>query len=103
MKSIVVLLLTTTVLFTSSNYYGESTAPVILSGAIIKASHVEPVQKKYKRSQCPVCKGKGWYISGDGIEKVNCGYCEPDKKDGEILPEQQKSIQQKPRTIIHRK
>jgi hypothetical protein len=23
-----------------------------------------------------VCKGKGWYISGDGIKKVDCGYCE---------------------------
>ena len=37
------------------------------------------VEKKYKRKDCPVCKGKGFYISGDGISKVDCGYCEAEK------------------------
>lgn len=60
-----------------SSYYGSTTAPVVLSGAIIKAKSVEST-KKYKRKDCPVCKGKGWYVSGDGIKKVDCGYCEPD-------------------------
>ena len=32
-----------------------------------------------RRMDCPVCKGKGWYISGDGIEKIECQYCEPSK------------------------
>ena len=67
-------------LFTQSNYYGSTTAPVILAGGIIKAKHSEEVAVKYKRKDCPVCKGKGWYISGDGIQKVDCGYCEPIKE-----------------------
>ena len=37
--------------------------------------------EKYKRKDCPVCKGKGWYISGDGIAKVDCGYCEEEPKE----------------------
>ena len=61
-----------------SSYYGSTTAVVTLSGAIIKAKSVENT-KKYKRKDCPVCKGKGWYISGDKIQKVDCGYCEPDE------------------------
>jgi DnaJ-class molecular chaperone len=64
--------------FGSYGYKGSTTASVVLTGSIIKTKHVDIVQK-YKRKDCPVCKGKGWYISGDGIEKVNCGYCEPDK------------------------
>jgi hypothetical protein len=60
-----------------SSYYGSTTAAVTLAGAIIKAKSVDNV-KKYKRKDCPVCKGKGWYISGDSIKKVECGYCEPD-------------------------
>ena len=70
-------------LFFSQSYYGSSIAPVVVAGGIIKAKHVEPVQKKYKRKDCPVCKGKGWYISGDSIKKVECGYCEPDNGDAE--------------------
>jgi hypothetical protein len=31
------------------------------------------------RSDCPVCKGKGWYMSGDNILKIECTYCEVDK------------------------
>ena len=77
MKSFSILLLSTLVLFGSNKYYGSSTAPVVLAGAIIKAQHSETT-KKYKRSQCPVCKGKGWYLSGDKIKKVDCGYCEPE-------------------------
>jgi len=66
-----------TMLFGSS-YYGSTIAVVTLSGAIIKAKSVENT-KKYKRKDCPVCKGKGWYISGDRIKKVDCGYCEPEE------------------------
>jgi hypothetical protein len=66
-------------LFSQSNYYGSTTAPVTLVGGIIKAKHVQEVSQKHKRKDCPVCKGKGWYTSGDGILKIECTYCEPDK------------------------
>lgn len=79
--------LSISVLFGSSNYYGSTTAPVVIAGAIIKTSHIDTSQK-YKRSDCPICKGKGWYMSGDGISKVECGYCEPDKDKaaGQTVP-----------------
>lgn len=62
----------------SQNYYGSTTAPVTMAGGIIKAKNILNIEKKYKRKDCPVCKGKGWYLSGDSIKKVECGYCEPD-------------------------
>jgi len=65
--------------FSSTGYYGSTTAPVTLAGAIIKAKHPHDVQVKYKRKDCPVCKGKGWYMSGDNIKKIDCTYCEPEK------------------------
>lgn len=49
---------------------------VTFIGAKIKASHMN-IEKKYPRKDCPVCEGKGWYISGDKLKKVDCGYCEP--------------------------
>lgn len=52
-------------------------AACALAGGMMKSSHVDP-NKKYKRKDCPVCKGKGWYMSGDGIEKIECQYCEPE-------------------------
>ena len=60
----------------SANNY-STTSTVTLAGAIVKASQSETVAEKYKRKDCPVCKGKGWYLSGDGIAKINCQYCEP--------------------------
>lgn len=81
----------------SGIYKGSTTACVTLAGAIIKAKHTDIITK-YKRSQCPVCKGKGWYISGDGIAKVDCGYCEPDKKDS---PEP--VVESPPKTIIRKR
>lgn len=67
------------ILFSSYGYNGSTTAVVTVVGGVIKAKHSETV-KKYKRKDCPVCKGKGWYISGDDIQKVPCGYCEPEEK-----------------------
>lgn len=58
-------------------YDGSAKAAVTLAGGIIKAQHTEN-NTKYKRKNCPVCKGKGYYISGDKISKVDCGYCEPE-------------------------
>lgn len=74
------------------SYSGSTTAAVNLAAGIIKAQHVDIV-KKYKRSECPVCKGKGWYISGDDISKVPCGYCEPDK--GDVAPKKPLIIRRK--------
>lgn len=56
----------------------STTAVVTLVGAVIKSSQSDVEVAKYKRKDCPVCKGKGWYISGDKISKVDCGYCEPE-------------------------
>lgn len=80
MKSIIYLFLITSILFASSQYDGSSTAPVILAGAVIKSLNNEP-EKKYPRKNCPVCKGAGKYLSGDGIKMVDCGYCIPDKEN----------------------
>lgn len=59
----------------------STTSVVALTGAQILSQQQEQPVKKYKRKDCPVCKGKGWYISGDGIAKVSCGYCEPENKE----------------------
>lgn len=61
--------------YSPTNY--STTAVIVLVGAKIKASHQEDIVVKYKRQDCPVCKGKGWYMSGDGIKKIECTYCEP--------------------------
>lgn len=78
MNKLLALLLISS-LFLSTNTTSTTLPAVVLAGGIIKAKHVEVI-KKYKRKNCPVCKGKGWYISGDDISKVNCGYCEPETK-----------------------
>lgn len=62
-----------------ANFQPSSTSAVSLVGGVIKARHSIDQEAKYPRKDCPVCEGKGWYISGDGIEKVNCGYCEEEK------------------------
>lgn len=72
------ILLMTSILFAGQKYSGSTTAAVVVAGGIVKAKHIE-TNKKYKRKDCPVCKGKGWYMSGDNITKVDCGYCEPEK------------------------
>lgn len=72
---------------TTNKYHGSTTAPVVLAGAILKAKHLDASNKKYKRKDCPVCKGNGWYISGDGIKKIDCNYCEPDTES--LQPEKQ--------------
>jgi len=81
MKKIALLILVVTSTATTLNISNISpTAGVCLSGAIISSEKDSPVAK-YKRKDCPVCKGKGWYISGDGIAKVDCGYCEPEVEE----------------------
>jgi hypothetical protein len=86
MNKLFVGLFCISLLFTQSHYYGSTTAPVTLAGGIIKAKHVQEVTQKYKRKDCPVCKGKGWYMSGDGILKIDCTHCEGEKGKISIGP-----------------
>ena len=108
MNNTICLLLVATVLFGSSPYKGSTTSAVILAGGIIKSTHIEMPDKKYERKNCPVCKGTGKYLSGDGIKMVDCGYCEPGKKEMPNTPKvqpntsiPQKTIIQHPPVIIH--
>lgn len=78
-KLILTILLSSTICI---NYVAEIKMPptkacVTIIGGIIKTQN-DNINKKYPRKNCPVCKGKGWYISGDGIKKIDCGYCEPE-------------------------
>jgi hypothetical protein len=95
------LLLVSTILFGSSPYKGSTTAAVVLAGGIIKSTHIEMPDKKYERKNCPVCKGTGKYLSGDGIKMVDCGYCEPEKKDGEQQEKTPSKVIQHPPVIIN--
>ncbi len=76
-KLLVLSLICSLGFFATQNYNGSTLAPVVLAGSVIKSAHKDG-DKKYPRKNCPICKGKGWYISGDGIKKVDCGYCEPE-------------------------
>ena len=77
------LFATSLVIASDYGYKGSTTAAVNLVGGIIKSQHID-TEKKYPRKDCPVCKGTGKYLSGDGIKMVDCGYCEPDKKDATL-------------------
>ena len=72
------IILIGTILVAGSRYEGSTAAAVALSGGVIKTTHIDPASKKYKRKDCPVCKGTGKYLSGDSIKMVDCGYCEPE-------------------------
>lgn len=79
MKTIVILCMVFCMAITNNyGFANDSLAAAALAGGVIKAKNIDVV-KKYKRKDCPVCKGKGWYISGDDITKVPCGYCEEEK------------------------
>jgi hypothetical protein len=103
LKNNITILLIFSVLFSGTVCLAnDSLAAVALAGGVIKAKNIENV-KKYKRKDCPVCKGKGWYISGDGIKKVSCGYCEDDASATavEALPlPPLKQVQDQTKTII---
>lgn len=75
-------------IFTSSvytggdwGYNGSTEAPVAVVAGVFKSKNNPEPESKYKRKDCPVCKGKGYYKSGDGIKDVECGYCEPEEKE----------------------
>jgi hypothetical protein len=83
MKTVLPVLLAVSLIFTS-RYEGSTLSSVVMSGGIIKAQNTS-VDKKYPRKDCPICKGTGKYLSGDGIKMVDCGYCEPPKTK-DIVP-----------------
>ena len=98
MNKILTILLLGSIVAGAIKYNGSTTASVVLAGGIIKAQTVH-VDKKYKRKDCPVCHGTGWYISGDKISKVECGYCETDKPNGAPAYSNPKIIVHPPITI----
>lgn len=69
------------------DFQPSSVSAVSFIGGVIKARHDVPEDAKYPRKDCPVCKGTGSYVSGDGIEEVDCGYCVPDKQQEPTTPE----------------
>ena len=79
-KGLCLLLMGSFLIASDYGYNGSTTAAVTMVGGIIKAKHIDK-EKKYPRKNCPVCKGTGKYLSGDGIKMVDCGYCEPDKSE----------------------
>jgi hypothetical protein len=89
-KGICLLLIGSFLVASDYGYQGSTTAVVNLVGGIIKAKHTD-VEKKYPRKNCPVCKGTGKYLSGDGIKMVDCGYCEPEVKSAESTLDKTKS------------
>lgn len=84
-KLLIVAFLGAATLIGTTSYKYSTTSVVTLIGGKILASNIDKVDKKYKRKDCPVCKGKGWYISGDDISKVECGYCEEEPEDSATL------------------
>ena len=100
MNNILPILLALAVVTTSAPPY-TTTGVVTIVGGVLKARSVEVVQK-YKRKDCPVCKGTGYYISGDGIAKVNCGYCEVEKSVGlpPAIPNQNTGVVPKRNVVI---
>ena len=52
----------------------------VIASVIAKNNETTPtvVVTKYKRSECPECKGKGVVTSGDGLHTSECNACVPD-------------------------
>lgn len=76
--------------FLAKNSASEAIKPaaaVTLAGGILKNKSSDTETKKYPRKDCPVCKGNGWYMSGDNIKKIECQYCEPNKEEPPTEPE----------------
>lgn len=88
-----VLILTVAATVVAGSFKPTSTSAVSLIGGVIRARHIVTEDVKYDRKDCPVCKGKGWYISGDDISRVDCGYCEEKSKE-EIMVEPESVYQQ---------
>ena len=93
MKSLLTILLASSLIF-ASRYEGSTLSSVVMVGGIIKAQN-SPVDHKYPRKDCPICKGTGKYLSGDGIKMVDCGYCESPK-----IKQEPPAVSNPPKPII---
>ena len=76
-----IILCAVIIMTATQNLNYSSKGIVTLVGAKIAAQkgNVDVPEKKHRRKDCPVCEGKGWYMSGDGIKKIDCTYCEPEE------------------------
>lgn len=101
MKILPLVLIAGLFMFGDYKYEGSTTASVTLAGSIIKTKNIDPTTKKYKRKDCPVCKGTGKYLSGDNIKMVDCGYCEPEKKNSSNVVNQPETIIYHPPIMLH--
>ena len=90
MNKVIYAILICSEIYSGSTPKYSTTSVVAIIGAKIKSEQIGSSVTKYKRQDCPVCKGKGWYISGDKIEKIDCGYCEPEDK--QASPPRHKTI-----------
>ena len=77
-KLLACILIASAATFVATDKRYSTTSVITLVGSVIKTSYKEDAVEKYKRKDCPVFKGKGWYLSGDGIAKISCQYCEPE-------------------------
>lgn len=68
------------------DFYTTEVAAVIIHEGIVNPSKTSTITTKYKRADCPECKGTGVIVSGDGIHKQTCPYCEADKPDSPSKP-----------------
>lgn len=68
--------------YASQDYTTTASAFIVHEGIVnpSKGGGGEEVVVKYKRSECPECKGKGVIVQGDG-HSATCPHCEPDKKE----------------------
>lgn len=71
-----IIFLTGIIFGNNQTQYSTVSVVTLVGGAIRASADVEQTDEKHKRKDCPVCKGKGWYMSGDGIKKIECQYCE---------------------------
>lgn len=97
LSSVLILGVTTAVV--AGSFKPVPTSAVSLIGGVIRARHTVSEDAKYDRKDCPVCEGKGWYISGDKISRVDCGYCE-ERSRNEVVVEPEEIYQPKEDLVI---
>lgn len=73
---LIIAFVTATIVGINKTSYSTLSVITLVGGAIKASANVDTIEEKHKRADCPVCKGKGWYMSGDGIKKIDCQYCE---------------------------
>jgi len=62
------------------DFYTTEVAAVIIHEGIVNPGKDAVIANKYKRADCPECKGTGIIVSGDGLHTQVCPYCEAPQK-----------------------